>query len=73
MNLSDQQKVAIPPEAPLELMAFPTLFFQKRGDRFGTSSFGILVSWMSRMFGFYDFIMFLRASTLIDPPKPLQF
>ena len=73
LKLFDLQKVVIPLEAPLELMAFPTLFFQKRDDRFITSSFGILVSWMSRMSGFSDFNKFLRTSTLIDPPKPLQF
>ena len=73
MNLCALYKVVISSEAPLELIAFPTLNFQKRDDLLKTSSSGILVSSMSKMSGFSVFIMFFRASTLTDPPRPLQF
>ena len=72
-NLSSLHNVVTPPEAPLELMAFPTLNFQKMVDLLKTSSYGILVSWINRMSGFSEFMIFLRVSTLIDPPSPLQF
>ena len=65
--------VVIPPNAPLELMALPLMFFQKQHESAIASASGIFVSWSSSMSGLSDLIISFIAYTLLKPPRPLQF
>ena len=65
--------VVIPPDAPLEIMALPFLFFHKRHESAIASTSGIFVSWNSSMYGISNLIISFISSTLLKPPTPLQF
>ena len=65
--------MAIPPEAPLELAALPSPFFQNFLLAWMVSDSSIFVSWISRISREFILTRSLIASSLDSLPIPMQF
>jgi hypothetical protein len=71
--MSSVQRVANPPEVPLELTALPSLLFHFDLLISRRASPSILVSWSIRISEGSAFNRSLTASILLGFPRPLQF
>ena len=67
------QKVAMPPDAPLELLPIPGPFFQKLFPAWRVADSSIFVSWTSRISGLWIRTKSFIASSFKADPRPLQF
>ena len=67
------QKVAIPPDAPMELLPIPGPFSQKLIPARRVADSSIFVSWTSRISGLWIRTKSFIASSFKADPRPLQF